>query len=745
MDTTDYFKITIVDEETGRGVPLVELKTTSGVRYYTDSNGIVAFYESFLMDQKVLFYINSHGYEFSEEFFGERGKVLKVTKGGAVLLKIRRLNIAERLYRITGEGIYRDSLLVGQRVPICHPLLNSYVMGQDTVLVTPYKRKLYWFWGDTFGPADFNVAVSGATSEYSGKGGLDPDVGVDLTYFVDKSGFSKKMCFIPGHGRVWIDWLVTITDDRGMECLIARYSRMKNLDSAHERGLAVFNDKTELFEPLVRLNVKLDTPHLSIHPFRASIGGEDYYYFTSGYFFSRVKADLKHISDPKKYESFTCLVPGSRYNKKASHLDRRSDGRLIYAWKANTDPIDCRRQQELVSEGKIELEEGWLHLTDIDTGNAIAAYPGSVFWNDFRKRWIMIAQKDIGEVWYAEADTPVGPWVYSRKIVNHKQYTFYNPTQHPFFDQAGGRIIYFEGTYTNWFSGNCNQTPRYDYNQIMYRLSLDDSRLFLPTPVYRVKGVDGAMDYMLREGVASQDCWKRIEDIAFFAVPSDRRREGLIPIFATMHKGEVILWSETVIGRREQVQPLFYALPAALTTSGLKLSGRWQCMSKDQYGFEMLFTLKMQAEGEGVKAISLQENIVISNAWFKHGKLKLNVKHNETAYILIASLKRGKLTGKWEECSTDKKGIWEGKRVDFAYRQAASSEVIPLFEYCGEKRHTRRYSTSPDLKDKTLTRSPDPICRVWRNPMSLLILDYETVSNVSLGFVSDVPSVFTPD
>ena len=26
-------------------------------------------------------------------------------------------------------------------------------------------------------------------------------------------------------------------------------------------------------------------------------------------------------------------------------------------------------------------------------------------------------------------------------------YTFYNPTQHPFFDQDKGRQIYFEGTY----------------------------------------------------------------------------------------------------------------------------------------------------------------------------------------------------------------------------------------------------------------------------------------------------------
>ena len=43
----------------------------------------------------------------------------------------------------------------------------------------------------------------------------------------------------------------------------------------------------------------------------------------------------------------------------------------------------------------------------------------------------------LGEIWYAEADTPLGPWVYARKIVTHEKYSFYNPRHHPMFDQAG--------------------------------------------------------------------------------------------------------------------------------------------------------------------------------------------------------------------------------------------------------------------------------------------------------------------
>ena len=84
---------------------------------------------------------------------------------------------------------------------------------------------------------------------------------------------------------------------------------------------------------------------------------------------------------------------------------------------------------------------------------------GSVYWNAYRKRWVMIVAQAfggpsfLGETWYAEADTPLGPWVYARKIVTHERYSFYNPKQHPFFDEKGGQVIYFEGTYTATFSG----------------------------------------------------------------------------------------------------------------------------------------------------------------------------------------------------------------------------------------------------------------------------------------------------
>jgi hypothetical protein len=185
-DPSLYFKIKVVDEATGRGVPLVELRTENEVRYYTDSAGIVAYHEPGLMNRPVFFHVKSHGYEYPADAFGCRGKTLEPVPGGEATLKIKRVQIAERLYRITGAGIYRDSLLTGEAAPTRAPLLNAQVMGQDSVLQEIYRGQLFWFWGDTkkASYALGQFATSGATSELPWRGGLDPSRGIDLHYFV---------------------------------------------------------------------------------------------------------------------------------------------------------------------------------------------------------------------------------------------------------------------------------------------------------------------------------------------------------------------------------------------------------------------------------------------------------------------------------------------------------------------------------------------------------------------------------
>src|SRR5687768_7384875 len=67
------FAVQVVDEATGRGVPLVELKTVHAVRYYTDSGGVAAIDEPGLEGQELFLFVASHGYEVQPDGFGMRG------------------------------------------------------------------------------------------------------------------------------------------------------------------------------------------------------------------------------------------------------------------------------------------------------------------------------------------------------------------------------------------------------------------------------------------------------------------------------------------------------------------------------------------------------------------------------------------------------------------------------------------------------------------------------------------------
>jgi hypothetical protein len=378
-----------------------------------------------------------------------------------------------------------------------------------------------------------------------------------LTYFVDNQGLPREMAHMPGEGRTWIHGLIGLPDKSGRERLFTHYGKIQNFESLEisARGLAVFDDDKQRFEHVVDIPkssaVNWEVP---VQNFRKSVDGVDYIYFANPVPLTRVRADVESLKRYADYEAYTCLKQGSRLDK--PELDRAGDGRLRWAWKKGTPPLAPRDQDKLLKAGQLKAEEALLHLRDAESGKAIVGHGGSVYWNDYRRRWVMIfvelgGASFLGEVWYAEADTPLGPWVYARKIITHDRQTFYNPKQHPFFDKDSGRILFFVGTYTNIFSGNPETSPRYEYTQILYKLDLADSRLNLPIAIYALSPEKTAAGF----GTVSQLTKGRSASIAFFALECPGK--GTVPIYA----GPMgTLQSSKPDGRNALA--LFHALPA---------------------------------------------------------------------------------------------------------------------------------------------------------------------------------------
>ncbi len=466
---------------------MIELETVNRVLYVTDSNGFAAIDDPQLEGRRIFFYVRGHGYLFPADGFGSTGRALDVRKDTRAELKVERLNIAERLYRITGEGIYRDTEMLG--LPRPFPPHNGQVAGQDSVQTASYGGRIHWLWGDTMRMAYAlgHFRMSGATSPKPGPGSFDPAVGVPLEYFVGENGFARPMWpAVPGQSSalVWSDGFISVPDRNGRERLLAHFSQRLGLEKQLAHGISVFNDETKSFDELSVLPADEPWRYPKGHPVRGRDELDGYILFRAEadshapFPTVRARASVEALTKIQSYEAFTCLRAGTR------EVERDAAGRAVWAWKSDAAPLTQESEALLIRDGQLRAEEARYQVRDAQSSKPIALHAGSVRWNAFREKWVMIVGQRggtsmLGEIWFSEADDMTGPWRTARKIVTHDRQSFYNPVHHDFLDQVGGRLIYFEGTYSNEFSGPV-ATPRYQYNQIMYRLDLSDPRLRLP-------------------------------------------------------------------------------------------------------------------------------------------------------------------------------------------------------------------------------------------------------------------------
>ena len=612
--TSQWFRIIAIDENTGRGVPMVRLNLDAGsMNYYTDSHGVIAFHEPGLMGKRVYFKVEGHGYTVEPNEHGEQAVWLKPTSGEDAVIRLQRRWPGQRLYRITGLDPWFHSRRLGDPLPIDRSPLQAGVMGQDSVFVTTYKQQLFWFWGDTFTPGsipyDSNHEVTAATTPVPGDSGPDPDVGIVVDYFKDRNGYSKKMIAPEDGGTMtWLDGLVSLTDQTGQEHLFVHYMQVRRLPfdatvpkeqidhplgmwwpddhradyialarlkeqgntpmiqeyrkriagtkkryARVSRGLMEFSDEDEYFHKVTEFPLReADELHVGGHAFRVHDDGTEYICYSGLFPNRRVSATVESIMNIDSYASFTCLKQGTRFSKTSPDLDRRQDGSLNWQWKLNTSPIGPDEQKTLVDGGHIRPEERWIVFRDVESDREVRTQHNTIKWNPYRQRYAGIfseATGSLGNAWYAEADTAAGPWVYMQKIVSHNGFTFYNPCH--FFDKHEGREVFVEGTVTQWF-GTSDQPamPRYQYNQVMYKLNLEESRLVMPVAVYHLQSD--------RRYVTANDLPDHyVGDLAPVFFAADRPRKNTIPVYRSIVEGQTLL---TIQEANNELA--FYAEPA---------------------------------------------------------------------------------------------------------------------------------------------------------------------------------------
>jgi hypothetical protein len=428
-------RIEVVEKGSGWPVPMVEFRTTHNVRLVTDNAGIIAFDLPELMGVETWFDVIGQGYEVPKDGFGMRGVRLTPKPGETLRVEVNRTIIARRLGRITGGGLLAESqkLGTGQFDP------ESGVLGCDSVQNAVHRGKLFWLWGDTT-LAKYPLGIfngTSATTPIQPLTSFEPPLQLPFNYFKDRTRKPRGIANIPGDGPTWISAYVSLPDQAGTPRLVGSYVKIKPPMDAYERGLCVWNEKSETFE---RLSVLWTNSPAQPKPPPAPEGHPAFWKDERGQEWVLFGNPLPTLRCPARFE----------------------------AWQDASTWEVLRPQSNLVS------------ATD---AKPVKPHSGSIAWNPWRQRWVTVFMEAFGkpsvfgELWYAEAMQPTGPWGPTIKILSHDNYTFYNPRIHPEFTSPDSPILIFEGTFTQQFANRPPPTPRYDYNQILYRLDLDSLEL----------------------------------------------------------------------------------------------------------------------------------------------------------------------------------------------------------------------------------------------------------------------------
>lgn len=426
-------RIDIVDKESDWPVPLVELSTNHHVRLVSDNAGIIAFDLPELMGRETWLNVRGHGYEVKADGFGLRGVRLTPQPGATLRVEVTRTSIAKRLGRLTGAGIFAES----QKLGLASDWQESGILGSDSVQLAVHRDRLFWAWGDTT-LARYALGIfdaGGATSAVAPLTSFEPPLRLKLEYFADANGRPRGVAPMPGEGPTWLGGSVSLPDKSGAERLVATYLKVKPPMDGYEQGLCVWNDEANEFEHLRTVWTKTDAdpkgpPTPMGHPALYERDGKRWVLFGNPLPTLRCPASFEAWQDPDNWET---LKPQEQF--------------------------------------------------EAADGSAVKPHSGSIAWNSYRKRWVAVFMEHFGnpsafgEVWYAEADEPTGPWGTAVKILSHENYAFYNPRIDAELTPAGSPFLLFEGTYSHTFADRPEPTPRYDYNQILYRLDLDDPRL----------------------------------------------------------------------------------------------------------------------------------------------------------------------------------------------------------------------------------------------------------------------------
>lgn len=127
-----------------------------------------------------------------------------------------------------------------------------------------------------------NFAVTGATSPLpSSPDYIDPEFGINYTYFTDAAGFTKHLTNIPPQNLpTWIHGVAVYNDQAMYATYIKPDAQMRTVGA----GILKWNETTEQFDFVREIFLNSDL----VYPVGHAYDFDGYFYFGESYFRARV-------------------------------------------------------------------------------------------------------------------------------------------------------------------------------------------------------------------------------------------------------------------------------------------------------------------------------------------------------------------------------------------------------------------------------------------------------------------------
>ena len=281
----------------------------------------------------------------------------------------------------------------------------------------------------------------------------------------------------------------------------------------------------------------------------------------------RVPADPDALADPGACEAFTCLA--ARNAARAAEARPRG-GRRSALCLEEEHPARARRTagRSWSRRALLKPDEALLNLRDVVTGKTVLAHGGSVYWNEYRRRWVMIAVEIVGSLVPGRglvrrgrhAARPLGLRPQGRhprrlQLLQSQAASAVRPAR-----AAGSSSS--RGLTPRPSRATKDPTPRYDYNQVMYQLDLADPRLALPVPIYARRGNAAGIRLAVGAGTPAE---VRDREVAFFA--PDRPGGGTVPVCQRIggEESKILVAGDSNVTGRDEGPPSSTSSPRRST------------------------------------------------------------------------------------------------------------------------------------------------------------------------------------